>query len=223
MSTLPIADHALISDCHSAGLVTRTGSIDWLCWPRFDSPSVFARILDDDGGHWAISPVSASQSSRRYFDRTMILETTFITDTGTVSLVDALAVGANDRGHDLGAGSPHALLRRLTGLSGEVEMEMSFAPRSEYGLLIPLLSQTPHGLTVRAGADLFTLASPVRLNPDEPEASARFTLKEGDALEFSLHYASASDEVPSPWTQEEIAERLEQTITAWQTWSDLHQ
>jgi alpha,alpha-trehalase len=223
MSRLPIADHALISDCHSAALVTREGSIDWLCWPRFDSPSVFARILDDEGGHWAISPIGSATSSRRYLDRTMVLETTFTSETGTASLIDALAVGPNERGHQLGAGSPHAVLRRLTGLSGEIEMQISFAPRSEYGLLSPLLSQTPQGLTVRAGADLFTLASPVQLDAGEPQAHARFTLREGDDLAFSLHYASTSEKLPSPWTQAEITQRLEQTITAWRTWSDLHQ
>jgi alpha,alpha-trehalase len=223
MSNLPIADHALISDCHSAALVTRSGSIDWLCWPRFDSRSVFARILDDDGGHWAISPVEETKTSRRYVDRTMVLETTFTSSSGTATLVDALAVGPNERGHELGAGSPHALVRRLSGVSGAVEMEISFAPRGEYGLLSPLLSRTPNGLTVRAGADVFTLISDVELAAEEPEAQARFTVTEGDTLWFCLHYASTSDEPFSPWTREETIQRLAQTITAWQTWSDLHQ
>jgi alpha,alpha-trehalase len=223
MSNLPIADHALISDCHSAALVTRSGSVDWLCWPRFDSRSVFARILDDEGGHWAISPVEEVKTDRRYVDRTMVLETTFTSSSGTATLVDALAVGPNERGHELGAGSPHALIRRLTGVSGEVEMEISFAPRGEYGLLSPLLSRSPNGLTVRAGADVFTLISDVELAAEEPEAQARFTVTEGDTLWFCLHYASTSDEPFSPWTREETIQRFAQTITAWQTWSDLHQ
>jgi alpha,alpha-trehalase len=223
MSSLPIADHALISDCHSAALVTRNGSIDWLCWPRFDSPSVFARILDDDGGHWSISPAGRTQSTRRYVDRTMVLETTFTSDTGTVSLVDALAVGPNERGHELGAGSPHALLRRVRGVAGEVEMEMTFAPRSEYGLLSPLLSQISEGLTVRAGADLFTLVSPVGLDVANAQGRAHFTVKEGDDAVFCLHYAPTTEGLPPPWPKDAIVQRLEQTITAWQTWSDLHQ
>ncbi|MEA2509912.1 MAG: alpha,alpha-trehalase [Actinomycetota bacterium] len=223
MSNLPIADHALISDCHSAALVTRNGSIDWLCWPRFDSRSVFARILDDDGGHWAISPVGPAESNRSYVDRTMVLETTFTSGSGTATLVDALAVGANERGHELGAGSPNALIRRVTGVSGEIEMEMSFAPRGEYGLLSPLLSRTPDGLSVRAGADLFTLISAVDLDPGEPQAHVRFTVKEGDVLWFCLHYASTSEGPPSAWTRDQTIERFHQTITAWQTWSDLHQ
>jgi alpha,alpha-trehalase len=223
MSSLPIADHALISDCHSAALVTREGSVDWLCWPRFDSPSVFARILDDDGGHWSISPAGPAESTRRYLDRTMVLETTFTSETGTVCLTDALAVGPNERGHELGAGSPHALLRRVKGVAGELEMEMTFAPRSEYGLLSPLLSQIPEGLTVRAGADLFTLVSPVELETAHAQGHAGFTVEEGDDVVFCLHYAPTSEKLPPPWPREAIVQRLEQTITAWQTWSDLHQ
>ena len=223
MSTLPISDHALISDCHSAALVTCDGSIDWLCWPRFDSPSIFARILDDEGGHWSLSPVEPAERSRRYVDRTMVLETTFTSATGTVSLTDALSVGKNERGHELGAGSPHALVRCLKGIAGEVELEMSFEPRSEYGLLTPLLARTPQGLTARAGADILTLTCPVPVRSDEPKVRCRFTVKEGDSLSFSLQYTSTSEERPSPWSQDEIAQRLDQTITAWQTWSDLHQ
>ena len=105
MSTLPIADYALLSDCRSAALVSRMGSVDWLCFPRFDGPAVFARLLDDDAGHFAVG-VPGAAATRRYLDQTMALETTFRTPTGTAVLVDALAVGRNDRGHELGAGSP---------------------------------------------------------------------------------------------------------------------
>ncbi|MEX2101342.1 MAG: trehalase-like domain-containing protein, partial [Actinomycetota bacterium] len=76
MTSTPIADHALLSDCHSAALVTREGSIDWLCLPRFDSPSVFGRLLGEDAGHWSITPVDEAEVSRRYLEGTMVLETT---------------------------------------------------------------------------------------------------------------------------------------------------
>ena len=103
MSAIPIADHALLSDCHSSALVNRDGSVEWLTFPRFDSPSVMARLLDDDrGGHWAITPVGEFETARRYLDRTMVLETTFTTDTGTLVLTDALAMGPDDAGHSLG-------------------------------------------------------------------------------------------------------------------------
>src|SRR5438874_4573963 len=91
----PIADYALLSDCHSAALVSRDGSVDWLCFPRFDSPSVFARILDEGAGHWSIRPVGQARSTRRYQPDTLVLETTYRTKTGTARVVDALAVGRN--------------------------------------------------------------------------------------------------------------------------------
>ena len=79
MSSIPIGDHALLSDCHSAALVNRAGSVEWLCFPRFDSPSVFGRLLDEGAGHWSIRPAGNFQVSRRYLDQTMVLETTFTT------------------------------------------------------------------------------------------------------------------------------------------------
>jgi len=93
MNSLPIGDYALLSDCRSAALVSRAGSVDWLCFPRFDAPAVFARILDSDGGHFAIRPAGDFQASRAYVDQTMALETTFRTATGTAVLTDAMAVG----------------------------------------------------------------------------------------------------------------------------------
>ena len=120
VSRLPIADYALLSDCHSAALVSRDGSIDWLCFPRFDSPSVFGRILDDAAGHWSIRPAGGSpfETTRRYVDDTLLLETTFTTADGSVTLTDALAVGRNERGHELGAGAVGTVLRRLVGVEG---------------------------------------------------------------------------------------------------------
>src|ERR1700734_582151 len=111
MSTTPIADYALLSDRHSAALISRAGSIDWLCFPRFDSPSIFGRLLGDEAGHWSISAPGASRVTRRYLDRTMVLETTFHTPTGAVAITDALAMGEGNRGHQLGQNAPHVLLR----------------------------------------------------------------------------------------------------------------
>jgi GH15 family glucan-1,4-alpha-glucosidase len=84
MSDTPIADYAMLSDCHSAALVSRAGSLDWLCFPRFDSPAVFVRVLDDDGGHWSIRPVEHCETSRRYVEGSLVLETRFETASGVV-------------------------------------------------------------------------------------------------------------------------------------------
>lgn len=102
MSTTAIADHALISDCRSTALVDRSGSVVWLCWPRVDGPSVFGALLDPAAGHWSIAPVAQASATRRYLDRTMVLETTFTTETGTMTVTDALATGPGERGHELG-------------------------------------------------------------------------------------------------------------------------
>jgi GH15 family glucan-1,4-alpha-glucosidase len=149
MSSVPIAAHALLSDCHSAALVTVDGSVDWLCFPRFDSPSVFARLLDDTAGHWSIRPAGDYSASRRYLDRTLVLETTFRTPTGTIVLTDTLAMGADNRGHALGKGAPHLLIRSVNCVEGEVDVEVTYAPRPEYGLLRPLLSYVDGGVTAR--------------------------------------------------------------------------
>ncbi len=151
MDSLPIGDYALLSDCRSAALVSRDGSVDWLCFPRFDAPSVFCRLLDPAGGRFAIRPAGEFRASRRYVDQTMVLETTFTTAGGTAVLTDALALGRNDRGHDLGTGSPGLLLRQLVCTSGEIDAEVSYAPRPEYGLIHPFLIPVPGGLAARGG------------------------------------------------------------------------
>ena len=163
MSTTPIADYALLSDRHSAALVARNGSVDWLCFPRFDSPSIFARLLGEGAGHWSIRATGTERVTRRYLDRTMVLETTYSTPTGTVVLVDALAMGEGNKGHELGRDAPHVLLRQATCTEGEVEMELEYAPRPEYGLIYPLLEAVEGGLTAIGGADVLVLSSPVSL------------------------------------------------------------
>ena len=166
MSTLPIGDYALLSDCRSAALVSRAGSVDWLCFPRFDGPSVFARLLDEQAGHFWIRPVGQARMTRRHLDQTMVLEATFQTATGTLVLVDALALGADDRGHQLGAGAPGALLRHLRCTDGQVTVEVTYAPRPEYGLIHPLLAHADGGRVLRLddfratnGPDLYVYLS----------------------------------------------------------------
>src|SRR5258708_8279270 len=137
MDSLPMGDYALLSDCRSAALVSRDGSVDWLCFPRFDAPSVFCRLLDPAGGRFAIRPAGEFQASPRYVDQTMVLETTFTTARGTAVLTDALAVGRHERGHDLAARSPSMLLRRLPCSPDPIEPQTNHAPRPESCLTHP--------------------------------------------------------------------------------------
>jgi GH15 family glucan-1,4-alpha-glucosidase len=220
---LPIGDYALLSDCRSAALVSTGGSVDWLCFPRFDGPSVFARLLDAAAGHWSIRPAGDFQTSRTYLEDTMLLQTTFHTPTGVATVVDALAVGRNDRGHELGAGATSALLRRVSCVEGEVELDLEFAPRPEYGLIQPVLEAVVGGIRTRGGASMLALSSPVPLDVDEFTATARMVVRPGHSIAFALQHRTTSEELPRLWTEHEITERLEDTAEAWRTWSALHQ
>jgi hypothetical protein len=132
MSTTPTADYALVSDRHSAGLSSCDGSVDWLCFPRFDSPSVFARLLGEEAGHWWIRPSIPYRVSRRYAPRTVVLETTFQTATGVLMLTDALLLGPDNAGHRLGVAIPRVLARRLSGIEGQVPAEIEYRPRADW-------------------------------------------------------------------------------------------
>ncbi len=224
MSSTPIADYALISDCHSAALVSKAGSVDWLCRPRFDSPAVFARILDDSAGHFSVTPKGEFTATRGYLDRTMVLETTFRTGGGVAVLTDAMALDPTEHGHDLGAGAPRTLLRRIECTEGAVDVEVEFAPRPEFGLVTPLLTGTDDGVESRGGA-LRSLLSTDRAHAIEGStARMSFTLREGEAAGFALQNRTSFDnEAPAPWTPDEIAKGLDGTVEAWRTWSGVHQ
>jgi alpha,alpha-trehalase len=223
MESAPIGDYALLSDCRSAALVGRDGSVDWLCFPRFDGPSVFCRLLDPAGGHFMIRPAGEFQASRRYVDQTMVLETTFATAGGTAVLTDALAVGRNERGHDLGTSSPSMLLRRLACTGGVVELEVSYAPRPEYGLVKPILTPVPGGLAARGGASRLLLSTSVSFDVDGATATARVRLAAGETAVFALGHRQVADPPRTPWTAAEISDRLDDTVEGWRSWSAIHQ
>ncbi len=223
MNSLPIGDYALLSDCRSAALVSRDGSVDWLCFPRFDAPSVFARILDPSGGHFAIRPAGDFQASRTYVDQTMALETTFRTAAGTAVLTDAMAVGRSDRGHDLGTTSPGALLRRVECTEGEIDVDLSYAPRPEYGLIYPILEAVKGGIAARGGADRLLLSAPAGVRIAGATATAHLHLVAGQTISFALHHGQMSGPPVPAWDGEEIAARLADTMEGWRSWSALHQ
>ena len=223
MSSNPIADYALLSDCHSAALVSRDGSIDWLCFPRFDGPSVFGRLLDDSAGHWFIRPAGDYKSTRRYIDGTLVLETTFTTRSGTATLVDALAMAALKRSKRLGDEAPQALLRRVTCTSGEIEIEVEYAPRPEYGLVFPLLSLVHAGVSGRGGATVLLLSSRAPFTIEESAACARFRLSAGETTTFGLQHRSTSQWSPEEWPHDAVNRRIDETVAVWQRWSKAHQ
>ena len=218
----PIADYGLLSDCQSSALVARDGAVDWLCVPRFDSPAVCARLLDEDGGCWELRPVGQASTTRRYLDETMVLETTFTTETGEVTVTDALAMVAAPRHHDLGRESPHFLLRVVRGVAGRVEMHFYCRPRPEFGLVMPLSVAVPGGIVFRGGAVLLALSSPVPLEPVLGGARARIVVEEGSELGFALQYRSTWDEMPPTLGSGEVTAALQETIDAWRGWAEAH-
>jgi alpha,alpha-trehalase len=223
MSDTPIGDHALLSDCHSAALVDRAGSVEWWCAPRFDSPSLFARLLDDRAGHFSVKPVTDAKVTRRYVDGSLVLTTTFETTSGTVELTDALAMGEGVRGHDLGAGSPRALLRRAVCTAGRVGLEIDFTPRFEYGLTSPVLHPEDGGLVARGGPATLRLSTTVPLDVEGARARGRVVLDEGRTAGFALEHTSSWSSVPPAWSQQRIADRLDDTVAAWRSWESEHQ
>lgn len=224
MSDRPIEDYALLSDCRTAALVDTHGAIDWLCWPRFDSPSVFAAILDGErGGSWCIRPTGGHAVDRGYLDATLVLQTTFRTDTGVAVVEDALAVGPNQGGHDLGAEAPGVLLRRVRGVEGRVEMEVEFAPRPEYGLIRPVLRQVEGGVLARGGAAVLRLSSPIELALAGGTARAHFVVEAGDSVGFALSFSSSSNPVPAACRGVAPGVALDESVEAWRRWSAVHQ
>jgi GH15 family glucan-1,4-alpha-glucosidase len=224
VSTTPIADHAFLSDRHSCALVDRAGSVEWLCFPRFDGPSVFGRLLDDDAGHWQVSPEADWTSTRRCAGRSLVLETTFRTADGELVLTDALGLGRDNGGHRMGVDVPHVLVRRLACTAGEVDVLVDYRPRPEYGLVVPLLSHVDGGVAARGGADWLVLTLPVQAHLSGGRARARLHLERGDVVHLAVQRSTLGDAVPAHvWAQPDLAELLDRTLTAWESWSDLHQ
>jgi GH15 family glucan-1,4-alpha-glucosidase len=220
--TLRIGDYALLSDCNTGALVGRDGSVDWLCLPRYDSPAVFARILDPDAGHWSIRPRAGYETRRRYLDGSLVLETTLETANGTAALIDALAFERGQRGHALGLDAPHELLRLVKGLSGRVELELELAWRPEYGLGRPLLSLVEGGAVGRGGPDRFGLASRIALSAWDGVVRGRFAVEAGEWLGFALRWAPVEAPDPQPTRAADVATAIEDTVEGWRSWEAHH-
>jgi len=223
MSNTAIADYALLSDRHSSALVDRSGSVEWLSFPRFDSPSVFGRLLSPDAGHWSITPSGEWTSARRYLDRTLVLETTFTTATGVLVLTDLLALGPNNGGHRLGTNVPHLLVRHVACSSGSVEVNISYAPRPEYGLVTPLLAQVDGGVTARGGAEWLVLTAPLDLQLERGTAYRQLTLNAGQTIHLALHRSTLEQTPAHIWSESELAATVNASVADWQSWSDIHQ
>jgi GH15 family glucan-1,4-alpha-glucosidase len=221
-SSQPVANYGLLADCNSAALVDSDGSIDWLCMPRYDSDALFARLLDPDAGHWSIRPTAPYRTERRYLPGTLVIETTFTTETGEVRLTDAMAFAQGQRGHDLGYDAPHELLRSVEGVAGEVEMRLELAPRPQYGLIKPLVRVESGGART-FGAGRLSIRSAVQLEVEDSTISASFKVTEGEGLGFSVRWAPPeSQQAPEPTPAEDVPGRIADTAEGWRSWEAEH-
>ncbi len=212
-----IEDYAMIGDCHTAALVGRNGSIDWLCMPRFDSAACFAALLGKpEHGRWLIAPDrkvraykshAAPRVTRHYRGDSMVLETHFTTTTGTVRVIDFMPADGSDR----------SIVRIVEGLSGNVAMETELVIRFDYGVTIPWVNRIDSKtITAVAGPHLLSLRTPIQLHGKDMHSVARFTVKKGERVPFVLSYRESHYEPPQV-IDADIA--LEQTEKYWADWA----
>jgi GH15 family glucan-1,4-alpha-glucosidase len=206
---LPIEDYALIGDCNTTALVGRNGSIDWLCWPRFDSDACFAALLGtDDNGRWLIAPTDADATvTRRYLDGGLVLETLFTAPGGSVALIDFMIPEATNS----------SVVRIVEGRTGQVAMAMELALRFDYGTSVPWVTHLEgDGSCAIAGPNLTMLRTPLPLEGRAMRTVAAFTVSAGEQVPFVLTYGPSH--LPPPIAVDAAA-ALTQTARFWAEWS----
>lgn len=202
-----IENYALIGDCETAALVGRNGSIDWLCWPAFDSDACFAAILGTHkNGRWLVAPSDdVTTISRRYLGDTLILETRFETKSGTIALIDFMPP----------RGKASDIVRLVRGVSGSVKMRMELVLRFGFGIDIPWVRRIDHSLLAVAGQDMTVLRTPVETRGQDLTTVSEFEVKAGETVPFVLTYGPSHLDPPEP-IDPEIA--LQETETFWKEW-----
>jgi GH15 family glucan-1,4-alpha-glucosidase len=203
-----IEDYALLGDLHTAALVSTAGSADWLCLPRFDSPAVFAGLLDDgEAGHWSLAPATGGRcTERRYAGNSLVLETDWATASGTVRVIDFMPPRAR---------TPH-LIRIAVGLSGEVSMRSALSLRFDYGRVVPWIRLEGTQAHAIAGPDLVRLLAPVALRSEHAQTVAEFRVAQGDRVPFVMSWAPSYE----PAMEYPDAERaLAETLEFWADWA----
>jgi GH15 family glucan-1,4-alpha-glucosidase len=205
-----IEDYALIGDCETAALVGRDGSIDWLCWPRFDSPACFAALLGGtDHGRWRLHPAEETRrSSRCYRNHSLVLETRFETQSGVVTLIDFMPPRGNNSD----------VVRVVRGESGRVRMAMHLVLRFDYGSIVPWVSRLADGTwRAIAGPDMVVLHTPVKVQGKDLTTVAEFEVSAGETIPFVLTYGASHMDPPKPI---DATDSLRGTEAFWKEWSD---
>ncbi|HEX3506383.1 MAG TPA: glycoside hydrolase family 15 protein [Xanthobacteraceae bacterium] len=203
-----IEDYALIGDCRTAALVSREGSIDWLCWPRFDSEACFAALLGtSDNGRWLIAPRDTARITRRYRPNTLILETHFETEEGAATLVDFMPLG----------GEQSEVVRIVHGTRGKLAMQTELVLRFGYGSIVPWVSRLENGATrAIAGPDMVVLRTPVHVKGKGMTTVGNFVITRGETIPLVLTYERSHNPLPSGV---DPTAALEATEKFWKQWS----
>jgi GH15 family glucan-1,4-alpha-glucosidase len=203
-----IEDYALIGDCETAALVSRHGSVDWLCWPNFASPACFSALLGTtEDGHWSIAAKGEARSTRRYVENTLVLETTFETKGGSATVVDFMPPRGNNPD----------LIRIVRGIRGRVSMELELVLRFDYGRSVPwVTSLDDQTLRAIAGPDMVVLRTPVELRGENMQTRSEFTIREGESIPFVLTYGPSYKGLPHRIDPDKA---LQYTLDFWKKWT----
>jgi GH15 family glucan-1,4-alpha-glucosidase len=215
-----IQDYAIIGNGRSAALISNRGSIDWLCWPRFDSASIFGAIIDlKIGGYWSVYPAGDSKVSRRYIDNSNVLETTFSTGSGKVVLTDFMPVTSEEE-KKRRFWPEHELIRQVHCEEGESFVLVGFNPCPDYGRTTPSITDSGKlGWRMNLGTNLLNLHSDIELAPnDSGGLSGKVILRRGDAVAFSLTFSEEGPAVLPPLGSL-VGEKFKLTIDWWQHWA----
>ncbi|HEY6981751.1 glycoside hydrolase family 15 protein [Reyranella sp.] len=207
---LRIEEYAMIGDCETAALVGRDGSIDWLCWPRFDSAACFAALLGKpENGRWLIAPKAAPlETTRRYRPGTLILETDFRTESGSVTVIDFMP--PIDDASDL--------VRLVVGRTGRVTLQTELVIRFDYGATVPWVTRAEDGvIDAIAGPERLVLRTPAALHGEDLKTVGEFEVGAGEAIPFVLSHGPSFDRPPPPI---DPFDALERTQAFWRGWSD---
>jgi GH15 family glucan-1,4-alpha-glucosidase len=206
--SLAIEDYALIGDCHTAALVGRDGSIDWLCFPRFDSGACFAALLGaPEHGRWLLESCAVvKRVTRRYRGATLVLETEIETDVGTVRLIDFMAL-SDDRWD---------VIRLVEGVSGTVPMRMELVVRFDYGSIVPWVRRVGDVVLITAGPDTLEFTSTVETSGENMKTVAQFSVSAGSRESFALNYRPSHHATRAPV---DAFSTLVETEQRWQRWA----
>ena len=218
----PISDYGLIGDAHSCALVSSDGSVDWACFPRFDSRSVFGRLLDKNiGGHFTVRPLDTVRTTRRYLPATNILETTFHTKKGTAVLTDFMPAHGHDRPGDPNEIFPEQQIGRiLKCTSGSVEFEAVCQPRFDYGAIVPhAMTLNPHSGYAHGGADALAFYSSAPMEVEDNGFVARGRMDSGSTAYFSARYSHPTNHEIEVLGSTEVKLHFEKTKRFWEEWS----